>query len=112
MRRVWMSLHFSKIYIIFVRQLYADGYVQEAGEADIMIKSVYQRLFWRFEILQNFTNPKQEGSKRPLGYDYPAAERPCVDCSVWWHSIFGVGVNCLFLLVGSCRNLESKDKQR
>ena len=30
--------------------------------------------------------PKQEGSKRPLGYVYPAAERPAVDCSVWWHS--------------------------
>ena len=43
------------------------------------------------------TYPKQEGSKRPLGYDYPAAERPCVDCSVWWHFIFGVGVACLFL---------------
>ena len=40
---------------------------------------------------------KQEGSKRPLGYDYPAAERPIVDCSVWWHFIFGVGVRCLFL---------------
>ena len=29
--------------------------------------------------------------------DYPAAERPCVDCSVWWLFIFGVGVACLFL---------------
>ena len=25
---------------------------------------------------------KQEGSKCPWGYDYPAAERPIVDCSV------------------------------
>ena len=44
--------------------------------------------------------PKQEGSKRPLGYVYPAAERPSVDCSVWWHFIFGVGVACLFLRKG------------
>ena len=61
---------------------------------------------------ENFTNPKQEGSKRPLGYVYPAAERPCVDCSVWWHFIFGVGVTCLFLLVGSFRNLKRENKQR
>ena len=45
-----------------------------------------------------FANPKQEGSKRPLGYVYPAAEHPLLDCSVWWHFIFGVGVRCLFLL--------------
>ena len=30
----------------------------------------------------------------------PPAERPCVDCSVWWHFIFGVGVACLFLWMG------------
>ena len=61
---------------------------------------------------ENFTNPKQEGSKRPLGYVYPAAEHPRVDCSVWWHFIFGVGVTCLFLLVGSFRNLDMENKQR
>ena len=32
---------------------------------------------------ENFTNPKQEGSKRPLGYVYPAAERPM------WTALFG-----------------------
>ena len=32
--------------------------------------------------------------------DYPAAERPYVDCSVWWLFIFGVGVACLFLRKG------------
>ena len=61
---------------------------------------------------ENFTNPKQEGSKRPLGYVYPAAERPHVDCSVWWHFICGVGVACIFLLVGSFRNLKRENKQR
>ena len=61
---------------------------------------------------ENFTNPKQEVSKRPLGYVYPAAEHPRVDCSVWWHFIFGVGVTCLFLLVGSFRNLDMENKQR
>ena len=76
MRRVWMSLHFSKIYIIFVRQLYAEGYVQEVGGADIMIKSVYWRLFWSIGILQNFADPKQGNNKRPLGYVYPATEHP------------------------------------
>ena len=30
----------------------------------------------------------------------PPAERPLVDCSVWWRFIFGVGVACLFLLQG------------
>jgi hypothetical protein len=30
-----------------------------------------------------FANPKQEGSKRPLGYVYPAAERPS------WIALFG-----------------------
>ena len=34
-------------------------------EADI-IKGVYWRLFWWFEILQNFTYPKQESGKCPL----------------------------------------------
>ena len=61
---------------------------------------------------ENFTNPRQESSKRPLGYVYPAAERPHVDCSVWWHFIFGVGVACIFLLVGSFRNLDMENKQR
>ena len=56
--------------------------------------------------LETFASPKQEGSKRPLGYDYPAAERPCVDCSVWWHFIFGVGVACLFLLAGYSKTSE------
>ena len=39
--------------------------------ADIK-KSVYQRLFWYSETWKISTYPKQEGSKRPLGYDYPA----------------------------------------
>ena len=30
----------------------------------------------------------------------PPAEHPLLDCSVWWHFIFGVGVRCLFLLQG------------
>ena len=59
----------------------------------------------------NFRNPKQEGSKRPLGYDYPAAERPCVDCSVWWHFI-----SAWALLAYSCervyQSLVIENKQR
>jgi len=27
----------------------------------------------------------------------PPTEHPLLDCSVWWHFIFGVGVACLFL---------------
>ena len=79
--------------------------------ADI-IKKRLLALVLAYRNPENFTNPKQEGSKRPLGYVYPAAERPRVDCSVWWHFIFGVGVTCLFLLVGSFRNLDMENKQR
>ena len=32
-----------------------------------------------------------------MGYVYPARRASFVDCSVWWHFIFGVGVRCLFL---------------
>ena len=73
--------------------------------ADI-IKKRLLALVLAYRNPENFTNPKQEGSKRPLGYDYPAAERPCVDCSVWWHFIFGVGVACLFLLAGYSKTSE------
>ena len=38
---------------------------QRRRVADI-IKGVYWRLFWWFEILQNFTYPKQESGKCPL----------------------------------------------
>ena len=79
--------------------------------ADI-IKKRLLALVLAYRNPENFTNPKQEGSKRPLGYVYPAAERPRVDCSIWWHFIFGVGVTCLFLLVGSFRNLDMENKQR
>ena len=35
------DLFFTQIYAIFALQLCAEGYVQEVGGADIMIKSVY-----------------------------------------------------------------------
>jgi hypothetical protein len=40
-------------------------------------------LFWCIEIWKISPYPKQEGSKRPLGYDYPAAEHPL------WTALFG-----------------------
>ena len=46
---------------------------------------------------ENFTNPKQEGSKRPLGYVYPAAERPL------WIALFGgISYSAWALLACSC----------
>lgn len=44
----------------------------------------------------------------PLGYKYPAAERPILDCSVWRNFIFGVGVNCLFSFSGYTRASSKK----
>ena len=65
-----------------------------------IIKAFISACFGNLKSCKISFHPKQEGSKRPLGYDYPATERPCVDCSVWWHFIFGVGVRCLFLWMG------------
>ena len=41
----------------------------------------------------------------------PPAERPYVDCSVWWHFIFGVGVTCLFSFSWVYQNLCLENKQ-
>lgn len=44
-----------------------------------------------------FRNPNQDGSKRPLGYDHPAAERPL------WTALFGgFHISAWALLVHSC----------
>ena len=43
-----------------------------------------------------------------LGYVYPATERSIIGRSVWWHFIFGVGVNCLFSFSGYTRASSKK----
>ena len=46
---------------------------------------------------ENFTNPRQDDSKRPLGYVYPAAERPL------WTALFGgISYSAWALLACSC----------
>ena len=67
------------------------------GFADI-IKSVYWRLFWLPETWKLSIYPKQEGSKRPLGYDYPARRASFVGllCLVAFHIRRG---RCLHILV-------------
>ena len=47
-----------------------------------------------------------------LGYVYPATERSIIGRSVWWHFIFGVGVNCLFSFSGQYQSLVEENKQR
>ena len=70
-------------------------------------------MFWLLENWKLSRNPKQEAVNALWDMYIPPAERPYVDCSVWWHFIFGVGVTCLFLLQGfsstSNRRI-SKDK--
>ena len=90
---------YSCIYTFFFVILHRKS---EQSVLQTYYKSVYQRLFWHLEILQNFTSPKQEGSKRPLGYVYPAAERPLgLLCLVAFHIRRG-----RYLLILVCRVLQ------
>ena len=102
-------IYFSKISILYInknKNLHMSAFFCTFAAAKSywlgrhIIKKRLLALVLAYRNPENFTNPKQEGSKRPLGYVYPAAEHPLVDCSVWWHFIFGVGVTCLFLLQG------------
>ena len=67
--------------------------------ADIVKKAFISACFGITKSGKFHNRPKQDGSKRPLGYDYPAAEHPSgLLCLVAF--IFGVGVRCLFLRKG------------
>ena len=52
---------------------------------------------------ENFTNPKQESGKCPL---------VCLIRCVHNDEHIGVGIHCLFLLVGSFRNLVIENRQK
>jgi len=65
-----IKVNFSCTYTFFFVPLQREPTLgmsahQRRRVADI-IKGVYWRLFWWFEILQNFTYPKQEIGKCPL----------------------------------------------
>ena len=77
-----------------------------------IIKSVYWRLFWYSETWKISTYPKQEGSKRPWGYDYPAHRASFVGllCLVAFHIRRG---RSLLILIGKVlQDLRVENKQR
>ena len=88
-----------------------DVCTSSAWVADI-IKAFISACFGVMKSCKISPYPKQEGSKRPLGYVYPATEHPLLDCSVWWHFISAWALCAYSYREGSCRNLITKNKQR
>ena len=68
-------------------------------------------MFWHSETWKLSTYPKQEGSKRPMGYVYPAAEHPSgLLCLVAFHIRRG---RSLLILIGKVfQDLRMENKQR
>ena len=69
-------------------------------------------MFWYSETWKISTYPKQEGSKRPLGYDYPAHRASFVGllCLVAFHIRRG---RSLLILIGKVlQDLRVENKQK
>ena len=65
--------------------------------ADILLKAFISACFRDSKSCKISSYLKQEGSKRPLGYDYPAHRASFIGLLCLVAFIFGVGVRCLFL---------------
>ena len=80
--------------------------------ADILLKAFISACFRDSKSCKISSYLKQEGSKRPLGYDYPAHRASFVGllCLVAFH--IRRGRSLLILMDGSCRNLKLENKQR
>ena len=97
-------LHIRKFYCTFATQ-------SEQSVCRHIIKAFISACFGVTKSGKFHNRPKQEGSKRPLGYDYPAAER------LLWTALFGgISYSAWALLACSCervyQNLVTENKQR
>ena len=100
---------YSCIYTFFFVILQPQ--IRAIGFADIILKALISACFGKQKSGNFLTNPRQEGSKRPLGYDYPARR-----------ASFGIALfggfhirrgRCLLILIGKVfQNLCLKNKQR
>ena len=101
---IYNSYQFYKFLELFLAYfeilLYLCGVIQNGRNPLCNNRHIKKRLLALVLEIRNpakFRNPNQDSSKRPLGYDYPAAERPL------WTALFsGFHISAWALLVYSC----------